>query len=44
VRYSVRPIQVELKLTNGFARGENAEPRQATPLSNAPRTAVPRAA
>ena len=44
VRYSVRPIHVELKLLSGFAKGENAEPRQAMPLSNAPRAAVPRAA
>jgi hypothetical protein len=40
VRYSVRPIHVELKP----AKGENAEPRQAMPLSNASPGAVPRAA
>jgi len=44
VRYSVRPIHVELKLLSGLAKGENTEPRQGMPLSNAPRAAVPRAA
>jgi len=44
VRYSVRPIHVELKLPSGAAKAKSAEPRQAMPLSNASSGAVPRAA
>jgi len=44
VRYSVRPIHVELNLPSGAAKAKSAEPRQAMLLSNASPGAVPRAA
>lgn len=44
VRYSVRAIQVELKLPSGVAKASGAQPRHARPFSNGARTAPPRVA
>jgi hypothetical protein len=44
VRYSVRPVHVELKLPSSFAGGEDAKPWLARPLSDSARDAAPRAA
>jgi len=44
VRYSVKPIHVELRPTSGVAKAQSAEPRRAVSLSNGSRAATPRAA
>jgi hypothetical protein len=44
VRYSVRPVIVQMDRPHGIAKGENPEPREHLPLSNGARAAAPRAA
>jgi len=45
MRYSVKPIHVELRVPSGVAqKAQSAEPRRAVSLSNGSRAATPRAA